>query len=308
MNNFSSLSTNSSPRRQPKQKRGQERVEKIILAATAVFIEVGYAAATTQQIADRANTAVGSIYQFFPDKLAIFHAIEAAYKEKVDGISQWVENIDINRPLSDIISEFIDLYEACLEEPIARCIFVQSLQAPIPGLFKIFDSDPQTLMQESIARHANFYQQRNPHLSRVKSELLSVVGHHICNALSIKAFNCDPEDRLAIYQELKDLLYGYLDPHIGDRFLFLHSNMMMCPQCQSNNIAKNGHHNSKQRLICRSCGRQFFDRYTPRGYPPETKQQCLELHRQGLSFRAIERRTGVSHNTVINWVKVDGCN
>ncbi len=29
----------------------------------------------------------------------------------------------------------------------------------------------------------------------------------------------------------------------------------------------------------------------------------LDLHQQGLSFRKIERQTGVNHNTVINWVK-----
>jgi AcrR family transcriptional regulator len=303
MNNSSLLSTTSSPRRQPKQKRGQERVEKIILAATAVFTEVGYAAATTQQIADRANTAVGSIYQFFPDKLAIFRAIEAAYREKIDEMAIWIENVEITRPLVEIISEFIDLYSTYLEEPIARCIVFQSLRPPIPGVFDLLDEDKQNLMQASIARHADFYQKRHPRLSRSKSELLSTIAHNACNPLLAIAFNSNAEDRPAIYQELKDLLYGYLDPHIGDRFLASHNIMMICPHCQSDRVAKNGRHNSRQRFVCRSCGRQFFDRYTPRGYPPETKHQCLELHRQGISFREIERQTGVSHNTVINWVR-----
>jgi transposase-like protein len=40
-----------------------------------------------------------------------------------------------------------------------------------------------------------------------------------------------------------------------------------------------------------------------KGYPLEIRQQCLDLHAQGISFREIERNTGVSHNTVINWVK-----
>jgi AcrR family transcriptional regulator len=68
MNKSSLMSSPNSLRRQPKQQRGQQRVAKILTAAAEVFAEVGYAAATTQQIADRANTAVGSIYQFFPDK------------------------------------------------------------------------------------------------------------------------------------------------------------------------------------------------------------------------------------------------
>jgi hypothetical protein len=61
MNKSSQMSSTNSLRRQPKQERGQQRVVKILTAAAEVFAEVGYAAATTQQIADRAKTAVGSI-------------------------------------------------------------------------------------------------------------------------------------------------------------------------------------------------------------------------------------------------------
>lgn len=36
------------------------------------------------------------------------------------------------------------------------------------------------------------------------------------------------------------------------------------------------------------------------------KQHCLKLYVNGLGFRAIERVTGVNHNTIINWVKKAG--
>ena len=33
-----------------------------------------------------------------------------------------------------------------------------------------------------------------------------------------------------------------------------------CPKCQSEEVVKNGHvHNSKQRYICKQCGRQFVE-------------------------------------------------
>jgi AcrR family transcriptional regulator len=67
---------NSKMRRQPQQKRSQERVERILDAAVFVFDEVGFEAATMNAIASRCNTAIGSLYQFFPDKLAIFNALE----------------------------------------------------------------------------------------------------------------------------------------------------------------------------------------------------------------------------------------
>ena len=40
-----------------------------------------------------------------------------------------------------------------------------------------------------------------------------------------------------------------------------------------------------------------------RGYSKDAKQICLRLHQNGMGYRAIERITGVSHNTVINWVR-----
>jgi AcrR family transcriptional regulator len=306
MNNSSSLSDARILSRQPKQKRGQQRVEKILLAAAEVFAAVGYSAATTQQIADRANTAVGSVYQFFPNKLAIFHALEVEYINQMEDVNQ--EFFAVNNfhlPLKVLISNFVDNFADLLEHPVVRCMWLQSLQPPVPGLFVLLQDPDNNIVRLSIADHADFYRKRCPDLSRVKSELLSEVAHSISGGLYVTAFRSTvTRCRSVIYEELKDALYGYLNPHIGDRLLpSRHNNTMVCPACQSDRVAKNGHHQGKQRYICKACGRQFLDRYTPRGYPPETKQKCLELHQQGVSFREIERQTGVSHNTAINWVK-----
>ena len=64
---------------QPKQKRGRERVEAILNAASEHFAEVGYESATIIEIAARSNTSVGSMYQFFANKEAILFAIVERY-------------------------------------------------------------------------------------------------------------------------------------------------------------------------------------------------------------------------------------
>jgi AcrR family transcriptional regulator len=71
-------------RRVPQQARGHARVTRILDAAAEVFAEEGYDAATTNHIAARANTSVGSIYQFFPDKQAILVALTANYQNDLD--------------------------------------------------------------------------------------------------------------------------------------------------------------------------------------------------------------------------------
>ena len=76
-----------------------------------------------------------------------------------------------------------------------------------------------------------------------------------------------------------------------------------CIYCQSSQIRKNGRKRGKQNYFCKNCDRQFIESYSLRGYEAEIKERCLALYADGLAFRAIERETGVSHNTVINWVK-----
>jgi AcrR family transcriptional regulator/transposase-like protein len=302
MSESSSLSSDKTLRRQPQQQRGKQRVEKILLAAAEVFAEAGFAAATIQQIADRADTAVGSIYQFFPDKLAIFQALFEEHMRQTESIEADFFAKEIDRPLDRGISEYIDAHAIYFEQPIPRCIVLQYYLQPIEGI-DIVMADIPTLQSISYKRHANFYRQRNPNLSIAKSELLSEVAHNIVQGLVPNTLRRDEKYRQAIYAEIKDVLYGYLNPHIGDHLLSVSNKLMICPDCQSDRVAKNGRQQGKQRYVCRGCGRQFLDRYTQRGYPLEVRQQCLDLHKAGIGFREIERQTGVDCNTVINWVK-----
>jgi transposase-like protein len=78
---------------------------------------------------------------------------------------------------------------------------------------------------------------------------------------------------------------------------------MKCPRCNSNQTRKNGHHHGKQNYSCKQCGRQFLESYKTRGYSEEVRRLCLKMHASGMSFRAVEQATGISHNAVINWFK-----
>ena len=83
----------------------------------------------------------------------------------------------------------------------------------------------------------------------------------------------------------------------------LHNQKRQCLYCQSTQICKNGNRKGKQNHLCQKCDRQFIDSYFPKGYPPEVRERCLKLFANGMKCRAIGRETGVSHNTVINWIK-----
>ena len=61
--------------RRPRQRRGEQRVETILDAASALIIEHGADGLTVQALADRARTSKGSLYHFFPDLPAVLCAL-----------------------------------------------------------------------------------------------------------------------------------------------------------------------------------------------------------------------------------------
>jgi AcrR family transcriptional regulator len=67
-----SLAARTSPRKSPKQERSQATVQAVLTAAAQVLVRVGYDRANTGLIAEAAGVSVGSVYQYFPNKDAVF--------------------------------------------------------------------------------------------------------------------------------------------------------------------------------------------------------------------------------------------
>src|SRR5262245_52382357 len=62
-------------RRVPVQGRSLARVNRMLEACAGLVDEIGYDGLTTTLLAERAGVAIGSVYQFFPDKRAIVQAL-----------------------------------------------------------------------------------------------------------------------------------------------------------------------------------------------------------------------------------------
>jgi len=59
----------------------EARRERILVAAEGVFGEVGYGAASMEEIARRSQMSKKTVYQLFPDKVAIFTTLIFRYEE-----------------------------------------------------------------------------------------------------------------------------------------------------------------------------------------------------------------------------------
>lgn len=61
-------------RRVPMQKRAREKYDAVLDACTVVLAREGYNGTTTSNIAGEAGVAIGSLYEYFPNKESIFSA------------------------------------------------------------------------------------------------------------------------------------------------------------------------------------------------------------------------------------------
>lgn len=243
-------------RRQPKQQRSQQRVEQILRSAAEVFAAVGYEAATTHQIAARAKTAIGSLYQFFPDKLAIFHALEARHMERLIVINtQLLQSADRQKPFATFIDRLVEAHVAYFQDPMPRVVYIQYFAQP--DLFDLFD---ETFNDQLVQQFGAFLRQWNPALTIEKSERLAETVHQCYNALLLKALRGEESQQRSRYEEIKALLVAYLVPYLEPVQHSQVMKVMICPHCHSGRLSKNGHRHGKQRYLCKDCGRQFLER------------------------------------------------
>lgn len=114
-------------RRQPKQRRSHETVDAILSAVVKILKRNGVAAVTTNRIAEVAGVSVGSVYQYFPDKRAIYLALHDRHVEEVSRL---------------IDATLVERAAAPLEE-ILRALMEALIDAhsPDPELFGLLDAE-----------------------------------------------------------------------------------------------------------------------------------------------------------------------
>lgn len=75
--------THERMRREPRQGRSRQTVHAVLGAVPRVIRRDGVDAVTTNRIAEAAGVSIGSLYQYFPNKKAIFCALHASHVEDV---------------------------------------------------------------------------------------------------------------------------------------------------------------------------------------------------------------------------------
>jgi AcrR family transcriptional regulator len=186
------------------------RVRRMLDACAELLDEGGYQELSTTRIAERAGVAIGSVYQFFPDKRAITQALGLRYLDMFGSrvterlnegsFDHWTDAVDL------VIDEYIDMHRT------------------IPGFRSLHFGDAVD------ARLLDTEQDNNRVIADRLRELLTdvagvtpdetldrtlTVAVESADAVLKLAFRRDPEGDPRLVDETKLLLRSYLSRHFA---------------------------------------------------------------------------------------------
>ncbi len=102
--------------REPQRQRGKLRVAAIMKAGVELFMEKGYDAATMTEIGQRSDTAIGSLYRFFPSKESLADALLLQYAKQATSRLAELEMRSNKMPLSELAKALISFRTELLSE------------------------------------------------------------------------------------------------------------------------------------------------------------------------------------------------
>jgi AcrR family transcriptional regulator len=71
-------------RNEPVQARSTARLTALLDAAAAAIDELGYERLTTAMVAERAGASIGTVYRYFPDRIAVLQALASRNLERIE--------------------------------------------------------------------------------------------------------------------------------------------------------------------------------------------------------------------------------
>jgi AcrR family transcriptional regulator len=180
-------------------------VDGLLSAAAGEIAECGYEAATMCAIAARADSAIGSLYQFFPNKESVVDALRAQYVKELEKL--WA-------------SLAAEAKHLTVEELVSRLLHSQIDFAERHTAFlALFDAPPtvNTPRRREIicGRIARVILKRNPHIARSETLRIASVVQQILKGLLTLYARADKAEQGVLVSEFKSVLTGYLIPKLS---------------------------------------------------------------------------------------------
>ena len=202
-------------RTEPIQQRSAARLSGLLDAAAAVVDEVGFDRITTAMIAERAGASIGTVYRYYPDRVAVLHALHeravVRFRQRVvdelsaSTLTTWWDAVDC------VVTAFVGLYRS---EPGFRIVN--------------FDDRDGVPVADTVA-DADFFARRLAEVLVNEFELPAgpelifrlEVAVEMADALLARAFHSEPLGDDRFIDECRLVLRKYLDEFYSPQALNL---------------------------------------------------------------------------------------
>ena len=195
-----SLSSNAA-RPAPQQERAARTHALFLDTAETLFVEVGYDAATMTAVAERANTSIGALYRWFPDKAALGSALMVRYSQEIE--EHWAPVLaDASRVATPEFAAM--MIETTMDFVRGRPAFFVLREAPIKRLRKAAE---RKNLREALARA---FRSKKPSLSHDRAYLIANVVIDTIKGFLAGAASAAPKEQHVLTGEFTTMLSLYL--------------------------------------------------------------------------------------------------
>jgi AcrR family transcriptional regulator len=198
-------------RNEPVQARSTARLAALMNAAAAVVDEIGYERLTTAMVAERAGASIGTVYRYFPDRIAVLQALGARNLERA--MTRVIDEVSDEKHgdwMTALTASLGALVEAFRTEPGFRSLRVGDVidlrPAPNEQLFK---SVLATTLLDALVARFGLDDGRE-----VRFAFETAV--EVSDALAARAFARDANGDEAFLAAGRDIVASLLLPHFGE--------------------------------------------------------------------------------------------
>jgi len=189
-------------RRVPQQDRGERRVAEVLEAAAGIIAERGYDGATMTEIAERAGSSIGALYQYFPNKEAIARALRHRCAEEMKALWAPLASEGAGLSMEELVDRMLGVLIDFMKK---RPELIPLMNAPVK-----YERDPASRIQLRELFAAMFRGKR-PDLTAAEAFRVANVALQVVKGLRpLYAEAHTEEEREAIALEFKLLLTSYL--------------------------------------------------------------------------------------------------
>lgn len=197
------LSSERGMRRTPSQQRSRVMVATILEAAARVLAYTGWTEFTTNQVANVAGVSIGSLYQYFPNKLALAEAIRQQHLEKILRVLATNQTGKIGHDsLTERVSELLDgILAAHRVNPVLHRVLLD--EVPLsrrdghPGFEQLYNAYYLAFTTEALGEASL----RAPVVARVLASAIEGVVHQAARRgeLESSSIRCELEWLVCAY-------------------------------------------------------------------------------------------------------------